>query len=219
MEKIDLVAKASKKVFDSLSEKDKEKFILSELRQIENDKDFQKIKRMWDKLDDDRKNKTYIKWNIITLYWSSKLCAEWILPSLLWPLSLLFKNNRLRALAPVIRVLVHVWLLDAPKQLWQEELMKNIQDDADNLERNLEIFWKVSKVIPHPALQIASKIVSILIPYAEWYKENWASLMQDRVKNQLERKTWETIAQTFSIPSAESQWNAPEYENIEKKAA
>ena len=197
--KFDIVKQASTKVLESVSDEDKKALLLSELRQIEQDKDFQKIKKMWVNLDDDQKLNTYNKWNIITVYWSSKLCMEWILPSFMWPLSLLFKKNRLRALSPVIRLCVNVWLLDAPKQLNKEDLMKNIQDDADNLSRNLKIFWAVSKVIKHPALQIASKIVSIIIPYADWYKKNWAPLMQDRVEEKIKDQTWENIVKTLSI--------------------
>lgn len=196
--KFDLAKQASTKVLESVSDEDKKALLISELRQIEQDEHFQKIKEMRAKLDDDKKLNTYRKWNIITIYWSSKLAMEWILPSFMWPLSLLFKKNRLRALSPIIRLCVNVWLLDAPKQLEKEELMKNIQDDADNLSRNLKIFWTVSKFVKHPALQIASKIVSIIIPYADWYKKNWAPLMQDRVEEKLKDQTWKNIVKTLS---------------------
>lgn len=216
MSKLDIVSAVSDKVMKSVPNDEKKELLLSELRQIEQDKDFQKIKKMWVNLDDDQKLNTYNKWNIITVYWSSKLCMEWILPSFMWPLSLLFKKNRLRALSPVIRLCVNVWLLDAPKQLNKEDLMKNIQDDADNLSRNLKIFWAVSKVIKHPALQIASKIVSIIIPYADWYKKNWAPLMQERIRNKSIEKTEESIAETLTS----SEWDVLETEiKDDKKVA
>ena len=115
--------------------------------------------------------------------------------------------------APLIRLWVSFWLLDAPKLLPEKELLKNIKKDARRLRRNLWIFEKVCAVVPQ--LRAAFPIVKAIRPYAKWYEKNWVQLMQERIKNkQLENTEKST---THNLSSEEE--DILESDVVENKAA
>lgn len=201
------------KVINTMPQEEIKETFLDEIEQIENDENFQKMKEHWDKLDEKQKLSTYKKWEMISIWWSFRHVNEQLKPIDLLHLKSDAKNKLWTTAAPVVRLWVSFWLLDAPKWLPEKELLKNIKKDARRLRRNLWIFQKVCAVVPQ--LKAAAPIVKAIRPYAKRYEKNWAPLMQERIKNKNIEKTEEAIAETLS--SSES--DVLKSEIMEKEAA
>lgn len=167
--------------------------ISSELDTLEQDKNFQKVKEYWDVLDEDKKMELYNLWEGITVIWSTRLATKLAKPIDILHLKKASKEKKYEMASPLIRIGVHFWLLDAPKQLSEQKLLKNVKKDAKDLKRNLWIFEKVCRVVPQ--LKAAQPFVSVARKYAKWYKNNWVPLMQERIKEKRAEKAKEKIVQ------------------------
>lgn len=201
------------KVINTMPQDEIKETFLDEIEQVENDEKFQKLKKYWDNLDDKKKLKYYREWEIVSIWWSVRYTTKPLKPIDLLHLKSDAKNKLWETAAPVVRLWVSFWLLDAPESLPEKELLKNIKKDARRLRRNLWIFEKVCAVVPQ--LKAASPIVKAIRPYAKRYEKNWAPLMQERIRNKSIEKTEESIAETLT--SSES--GVLKSEITEKKAA
>jgi len=199
------VLNTANKVFDSLPEEEKKEVFLNTIESIENNQNFQKLKKYRDELDEDKKLQYYNKWEIISVKWSIKYSTRpWIKPikPLLNPLNIgsmvkeNMKEEAYETASPLMRVWVSFWLLNPPKKLEEKKLLKNIEKDARRLRRNLWIFEKVCYIVPQ--LKAAAPIVKALKPYAKWYEKEWASLMQERIRQNLSKETAKDVASVLS---------------------
>ena len=213
MAKREAISAVAWKVFDSLPNEEKKEMFLDEIEQIENDENFKKMKKYWDNLDEDKKLKYYREWEIISILGSVRYTTQPLKPINFLHLKSEAKDRLYSKAAPLIRLWVSFWLLDAPKLLPEKELLKNIKKDARRLRRNLWIFEKVCAVVPQ--LRAAFPIVKAIRPYAKWYEKNWVQLMQERIKNkQLENTEKST---THNLSSEEE--DILESDVVENKAA
>lgn len=202
------------KVLNTLPKEETKEVFLDEIEQIENDEKFQKMKEYRDKLDDKKKLKYYREWEIISILWSVRYTTQPLKPIDWFHLKADAKDRLYSKAAPLIRLWVSFWLLDAPESLPEKELLKNIKKDARRLRRNLWIFEKVCAVVPQ--LKAAGPIVKAIRPYAKRYERNWAPLMQERIRNKSIEKTEESIAETL----ISSEWDVLKTEiKDDKKAA
>ena len=218
MAKREIISDVAWKVFDSMSNEEKKEVFLDEIEKIEKDEDFKKIKKYWDKLDEEKKLKYYEDWEIISVKWSVKWSTTWPLTPKVSPFNPLkvridVKDNLYEMASPLIRLWVSFWLIEAPKELKEKELLKNIKKDARRLRRNLWIFEKVCAVVPQ--LRAAFPIVKAIRPYAKWYEKHWAPLMQERIKNKKIEDTEIFTSENLS----ESEENVLESEISQKQAA
>ncbi len=183
-------------VFDTLSEEEKKELFLNTIETIEQDEDFQNLKKYRDNMDEDKKLKYYYEGNISGVNWSAKWYTT-------WPLTPKFSKNSLKIridvkdniytmASPLMRLWVSFWLLDAPKSLPEKELLKNIKKDARRLRKNLWIFEKVCAVVPQ--LKATYPFIKMVRPYAKRYEKYWVKLMQDRVKQKMLETTEKNIA-------------------------
>ena len=166
--------------------------ISSELEALEQDPKFKKVKEYWDVLDENEKMKLYNLWEGITVVWSSRLVTELAKPIDILHLKKASKEKKYKMASPLLRIGVHFWLLDAPKQLSEEKLLKNIKKDAKDLKRNLWIFEKVCRFVPQ--LKAAQWFVSVARKYAKLYKNDVVPLMQERIREKNAEKAREAIA-------------------------
>lgn len=194
-----------KEKFDSLSESEKEQKFLSIIDEIKMNQDFQNFEKWWNKLGVKKKMQYYKDWEVISVKWSINYATKmpWTLDVSLNP----FKRPRVRWVPnPVwkhinpkknieesietsvyeqfpwlMRIWVSFGLLKKPWILPKNTLLKNIKTDANTLATNLWIFEKVCRYVPQ--LMAIHPLIQRLLPYAEWYKEHGASLMQEKLKN------------------------------------
>ena len=169
------------RVLNNMPQEEIKEVFLDEIEQIENDEKFQKMKEYRDRLDDKKKLKYYREWEIISILWSVRYTTQPLKPIDLFHLKADAKDRLYSKAAPLIRLWVSFWLLDAPESLPEKELLKNIKKDARRLRRNLWIFEKVCAVVPQ--LRVAFPFVKAIRPYAKRYEKNWAPLMQEKIRN------------------------------------
>lgn len=108
---------------------------------------------------------------------------------------------------------VSFWLLEKPKDLSNEKLVKNIKKDAHNLNRYIRLLNLTCKAIPE--LRELVPFVTKLKPYAQWYEENWVPLMQDRMRQKVSKESEENIAEVLSV----SEEDILESNVVERQAA
>ena len=179
------------RVLNTLPKEETKEVFLDEIEQIENDEKFQKMKGYWDKLDEKAKLRYYREWEIVSVGWSVRYTTKPLRPIDLLHLKADAKNKLWETAAPVVRLWVSFWLLDAPEWLPEKELLKNVKKDARRLRRNLWIFEKVCAVVPQ--LKAAGPIVKAIRPYAKRYEKNGAPLMQERIKEKNAEKAREAM--------------------------
>lgn len=191
--------------FNALSETEKEQKFLSTIDDIKMSQDFQNFESRWKKQWVKKKMQYYKDGEVISVKWSINYAskAPWTLDVSLNP----FKRPRVRWLPnPVtkhinpkknieesietsiyeqfpwlMRIGVDFWLLKKPRTLSKKTLLKNIATDANTLDKNLKTFRTVCKYVPQ--LMAVGALIEKLLPYATWYKEHWAELMQERIQN------------------------------------
>lgn len=191
--------------FYALSETEKEQKFLSTIDDIKMSQDFQNFESRWKKQWVKKKMQYYKDGEVISVKWSINYAskAPWTLDVSLNP----FKRPRVRWLPnPVtkhinpkknieesietsiyeqfpwlMRIGVDFWLLKKPRTLSRKTLLKNIATDANTLDKNLKTFREVCKYVPQ--LMAVGVLIEKLLPYATWYKEHWAELMQERIQN------------------------------------
>lgn len=219
--------------FNALPENEKEQTFLSAIDSIKMSQDFQNFESWWKKQWVKKKMQYYKDWEMISVKWAVNYAtkAPWTLDVSLNPL----KRPRVRWLPnPVtkhinprknieesietsvfeqvpwlMRVGVSFWLLKKPWTLSEKTLLKNIATDANTLEKNLWIFEKVCRYVPQ--LMAVWVLVRKLLPYAKWYKEHWAELMQEKIKNRKKKNTEKSTAYSLShveqnIVKSEIEW-------------
>lgn len=191
--------------FNALSETEKEQKFLSTIDDIKMSQDFQNFESRWKKQWVKKKMQYYKDGEVISVKWSINYAskAPWTLDVSLNP----FKRPRVRWVPnPVtkhinpkknieesietsiyeqfpwlMRIGVDFWLLKKPRTLSKKTLLKNIATDANTLDKNLKTFRTVCKYVPQ--LMAVGALIEKLLPYATWYKEHWAELMQERIQN------------------------------------
>lgn len=211
----------SKEKFDSLPESEKEKKFLETLDDIKMNQDFQNFEKWWNKQGVKKKMQYYKDWEVISVKWSINYATK--APGTLDVSLNPFKRPRVRWLPnpslnpfknPVKNIeesvetsvyeqfpwLMRIWvsfgLLKKPWTLSKKTLLKNIATDANTLEKNLWIFEKVCRYVPQ--LMAIHPLIQRLLPYASWYKEHWAALMQEKIKNKELKYTELTTTQWLS---------------------
>lgn len=190
-EKVLRIFETGAHVIKNLDKDEVKEAISSELDALEQDEKFQKVKEYWDVLDENKKMELYNLWEGITVIWSTRFVTELAKPIDILHLKAASKEKKYEIASPLLRIGVHFWLLDAPKQLSEEKLLKDIKKDAKNLKRNLWIFEKVCQFVPQ--LKAAQPFVSVARKYAKWYKKDIAPLMQERIKEKNAEKAREII--------------------------
>lgn len=200
------VLNQQKEKFDSLSEKEKEIAFLSTIDEIKMSQDFQNLEKRWGKQSFSKKMQYYKDWEVISVEWSVNYASK--APGTLDVSLNPFKKPKIRWLPDIslnpfkrsktkikewietsvyeqfprlMRLWVSFWLLKKPLMLSEKTLLKNIATDAHTLRQNLGIFKKVCAVVPQ--LMALYPVIQKLLPYAEWYEEHWAALIQERIKN------------------------------------
>ena len=191
--------------FNALSETEKEQKFLSTIDDIKMRQNFQNCESRWKKQWVKKKMQYYKDGEVISVKWSINYAskAPWTLDVSLNP----FKRPRVRWVPnPVtkhinpkknieesietsiyeqfpwlMRIGVDFWLLKKPRTLSKKTLLKNIATDANTLDKNLKTFRTVCKYVPQ--LMAVGALIEKLLPYATWYKEHWAELMQERIQN------------------------------------
>lgn len=198
------------KLFEAIPNEEKKEMFLWVIENIENNPKFQNAKKIRDKLDEDHKSQYYKDW------WGSiKYFTTWPLTPRItkrW-LKINIKDNLYTTASPLMRLWVSFWLLDKPKDLTDEKLIKNIKKDAHNINKYLKVLNFTCKAIPE--LRELVPFVTMVKPYAEWYESNWAPLMQERIRNKQIETTEKSIAETLSA----SEWDVLKSEITENKAA
>lgn len=210
----------SKEKFDSLSEAEKEQKFLATIDEIKMNKDFQNFENWWNKQGVKKKMQYYKDWEVISIKGSINYATK--APGTLDVSLNPFKRPRVRWVPnPVLkhinpkknieesietsvyeqfpwlmRMWVSFWLLKKPWILPEKTLLKNITTDANTLEKNLWIFEKVCRYVPQ--LMVIHPLIQRLLPYAQWYKEHWATLMQEKIKNKELKHTETTTTQWLS---------------------
>jgi len=206
-----------KQKFDSLSEADKEKAFLSTLDDIKMSQDFQNFEKWWDKQSFNKKMQYYKDGEAISVEWSINYASKapgtldislnplkrpkvrWLPNPSLNP----FKNPKNNIKESVetsvyeqfpwlMRLWVSFWLLKKPRTLPEKTLLKNIATDAHTLKQNLGIFKKVCSAVPQ--LMALYPIIQKLLPYAEWYEEHWATLVQEKIKNKESKSVEKSVS-------------------------
>jgi len=185
----------SDKVFDSLSDEEKVKMFLGTIEEIEQNEDFQKLKKYRDRLDEDEKVKYYRDWDVIRLIWAVKHVRKINKP--INPFHMKETRDRgYEVASPLIRLWVSFWLLDAPVTIKEREILNNVKKDASRLRRDLVIFEKVCAAVPQ--LNTAYPIIKAIKPYAKWYEKEWVPLMQERIRNRNIRETKNKLVDVLS---------------------
>ena len=192
MWKLIMTLSATWKVFDAIPNEEKKEIFLWVIEKIENNPKFQNAKKYWDALDEDHKSQYYNDW------WGSiKYFTTWPLTPRItkkW-LKINIKDNLYTTASPLMRLWVSFWLLDKPKDLTDEKIIKNIKKDAHNINKYLKVLNFTCKTVPE--LREFVPFVTMVKPYAEWYESNWAPLMHDRIRNKQIEKTEESILETL----------------------
>jgi len=191
--------------FNALSETEKEQKFLSTIDDIKMSQDFQNFESRWKKQWVKKKMQYYKDGEVISVKWSINYASK--APGTLDVSLNPFKRPRVRWLPnPVtkhinpkknieesietsiyeqfpwlMRIGVDFWLLKKPRTLSKKTLLKNIATDANTLDKNLKTFRTVCKYVPQ--LMAVGVLIEKLLPYATWYKEHWAELMQERIQN------------------------------------
>lgn len=181
------------KAFDSLSNDQKKEVFLWIIEKIENNPKFQNAKKYWDDLDEEHKSQYYKDG-----WWSWKYMTTWPLTPKItrkW-MKINVKDNLYTTASPLMRLWVSFWLLEKPKDLSNENLVKNIKKDARNLNRYIKLLNITCKAIPE--LWELVPFVTALKPYAQWYEKNWAPLMQERMKQKESKVSEENVAEELS---------------------
>lgn len=179
--------------FDSLSDEQKKEVFLWVIEKIENNSKFQNAKKYWDDLDEEHKSQYYKDW-----WWSLRYMTTWPLTPRItrkW-MKINVKDNLYTTASPLMRLWVSFWLLEKPKDLSNEKLVKNIKKDAHNLNRYIRLLNVTCKAIPE--LRELVPFVTKLKPYAQWYEENWAPLMQERIRNKQLENTEKSTTHNLS---------------------
>lgn len=189
-------AEMSDKVFDSLSESEKKDIFLNTIEEIEQNEDFQKLRKYRDRLDEDEKVKYYRDWDIIRLLWAAKHVRKINKPLNPFHMKEEARDRGYEVASPLIRLWVSFWLLDAPEAIKEREILNNVKKDASRLKRDLVIFEKVCAAVPQ--LNTAYPIIKAIKPYAKWYEKEWVPLMQERIKNKNIEKTRNELADVLS---------------------
>lgn len=198
------------KTFDVLPNEQKKEIFLWAIEKIENNPKFQKAKKYWDNLDEEHKNQYYKDWWGSLRYFTTwpltpRISKKWIRINV--------KDNIYTTASPLMRLGVSFGLLEKPKWLKDEVLIKNIKKDAKNLNRYIKLLNMTCKAIPE--LRELVPFVTQLKPYAKRYKENWVPLMQERMKQKLSMETEEYTAERLSA----SEWDILESQISQKQVA
>ena len=193
MWKISTISTLAWKAFDTVPDEQKKAILLWAIETIENNEKFQKAKKYWDELDEEHKiqyyNDWWGSWKFLTTWpLTPKISKKWIRIDV--------KDNLYTSASPLMRLWVSFWLLGKPKDLEDEKLIKNIKKDAKNLNRYIKLLNITCKTIPE--LRELVPFVTQLEPYAKRYEKNWASLMQEKMRQDLTRQTEKSIAENLS---------------------
>jgi len=193
MWKISTISTLAWKAFDTVPDEQKKAILLWAIETIENNEKFQKAKKYWDELDEEHKiqyyNDWWGSWKFLTTWpLTPKISKKWIRIDV--------KDNLYTSASPLMRLWVSFWLLGKPKDLEDEKLIKNIKKDAKNLDRYIKLLNITCKTIPE--LRELVPFVTQLEPYAKRYEKNWASLMQEKMRQDLARQTEKSIAENLS---------------------
>ena len=193
MWKISTISTLAWKAFDTVPDEQKKAILLWAIETIENNEKFQKAKKYWDELDEEHKiqyyNDWWGSWKFLTTWpLTPKISKKWIRIDV--------KDNLYTSASPLMRLWVSFWLLGKPKDLEDEKLIKNIKKDAKNLNRYIKLLNITCKNIPE--LRALVPFVTQLEPYAKRYEKNWASLMQEKMRQDLARQTEKSIAENLS---------------------
>lgn len=198
------------KNFESLSNEEKKEIFLWVIEKIENNPKFQNAKKYWDSLDESHKSQYYKDW------WGSiKYLTTWPLTPRVtkkW-VKINIKDNLYTTASPLMRLWVSFWLLEKPKNLADEKLIKNIKKDAHNINKYLRVLNFTCKAIPE--LRELVPFIIMVKPYAKWYEKNWVLLIQERIRNKQIEKAEESIAETLSA----SEESILKSEVVQKKIA
>lgn len=223
-----------KQKFDSLSEAEKEQKFLSTIDEIKMSQDFQNFEKWRNRQSVKKKMQYYKDWEAISVKGSINYASKapgtldvslnplkrpkvrWLPNPSLNPFKNPVKNIEQSVETSVyeqfpwlMRLWVSFWLLKKPRILPEKTLLKNIATDAHTLNQNLWIFKKVCSVVPQ--LMALYPIIQKLLPYTEWYEKNWASLIQERIKNKETKKAEEST--TYSLSHVEQSIVKSEIEN------
>lgn len=223
-----------KQKFDSLSEAEKEQKFLSIIDEIKMTQDFQNFEKWRNKQGVKKKMQYYKDWEVISVKWSVNYASKapgtldvslnplkrprvrWVPNPSLNPFKNPVKNIEQSVETSIyeqfpwlMRIWVSFGLLKKPWTLSKETLLNNIATDANTLDKNLKIFRQVCKYVPQ--LMAVGLLVEKLLPYASWYKEYWAQLMQEKIKNwkkkDVEKSTTYSLSHMEqSIVKSEVEW-------------
>ena len=232
--------------FESLSEEQKEEHFLSTLNDIKHNNDFKNFEKWWNKLSAKKKKGFYNNWDPISVKWSinTALKGPWTLevsknplkiPRVRWLPNPVFKHidpkkNITESVETSIyeqfpffmRIWVSFWLLKKPWTLSEKKLLENVESDANTLATNLTTFRNVCKYVKAPALVAIGALVEKLLPYADRYKDKWAALMKEKIKNWKEKDTEKSTTYSLShveqdVVKSEVEWNESTDNNTDNK--
>ena len=181
-------------ILNALPKEDIKEVFLWAIEQIENNPKFQSAKKYWDELDEEHKNQYYEDG-----WWSWKYLTTWPLTPRVtkkW-MKIDVKDNLYITASPLMRLWVSFWLLDKPRDLSNEDLIGNISKDAHNYNRFIKLLSITCKT--QPELWELIPFVTALEPYVQWYEENWASLMQEKIRNKQLETTEKSTTHNLSV--------------------
>ena len=235
-----------KEKFNALSEEEKEQKFLSVLDEIKMNQDFQNFEKWWNHQSVKKKKQFYKDWDAISVEWSFNYATKlpWTLdvsknplkiPRVRWVPNPVFKHiNPKKNIEESIETSVYesfpwlmrwgvdFWLLKKPWTMSKRTLAKNIATDANTLATNLWIFEKVCWWVP--ALMALKPVIQKLLPYAEWYKEHGAELMQEKIGNRKKKQVEKSTTYSLShieqnIVQSQVEWESSSNDAIPQDAS
>ena len=227
--------------FENLPEEQKEQNFLAKLDEIKHNNDFKNFENWWNKLSVKKKKQFYNDWDPISVKWSVKTALKapgtlevsknpLKIPRVRWVPNPVFKHiNPKKNITESIetsvyeqfpwlmRIWVSFWLLKKPWTLSEKKLLENIRSDANTLDTNLNTFREVCKHVPQ--LMAVGVVIEKLLPYAGRYKDHWAELMQEKIKNRKKKNTEKSTTYSLShmeqnIVKSEVKWANNKKEKI-----
>jgi len=155
-----------------------EQEIVDVVLEIQENKFVRKVSHQWDKLSPEDQQKLYEKGSQ-TVRWVAKRSVTLWLKS---PISQLFsflpgkidlRKNMFDKFTPLIRIFVHLGIFSRPAWLTDEELHKNIADDAQGLKNQLRIAQVACTAVPQlrPYRSIINKVKPLVTIGAAWQEK------------------------------------------------